>query len=445
MRGGYRLLWLSIGMILFIPLGPIQWLARILLVLAGLSWIYSWLMREYLVVKRTHQEILLYRHTPGTAELKISNSMSLPVSSVLVVDQLGGLISNGDERRSLSLGPGQSAFLPYPIRSHNRGSYSLGPITLQGSDPLGLFPWEKRIDLPGQVLVMPKIHLLADCFHYGSPTGDIKTNNPLHQDHSRVKSFHQYEPGDDPRTISWKLSARSGVLQVSEFESSSTYPAVVVLNFASQDYGHRRVHHALERALEVAASAVHFWAQSKQEFGFITNGKPAFESTYDQADNTTDKITDNKTDDHIPLHQGSATNTTRDSDAVTQQSQHSNPMLAVPLAKGQGHGSVILRSLASLEPNTQARQHNFQSLIQQLANLRPPQGSTILYIGPPPESEELSSLITLGNRTWNTELWLLPRDSTSQPKEDLVTFLVPGTGIKALRWISEYGEELAHG
>ena len=73
----------------------------------------------------------------------------------------------------------------------------------------------------------------------GIPLGTLVTSNPLYEDLTRSRSIRDYQRGDEPRRINWKVSARTGNLMVNEFESTISYPLMVFLNLAPEEYSLR--------------------------------------------------------------------------------------------------------------------------------------------------------------------------------------------------------------
>ena len=103
------------------------------------------------------------------------------------------------------------------IPTRRRGVFTVGPWSLERTDPLGLAFGQRRSDDVGTVLVHPRLHALQ------GPYGTMHTvedeavirraaSDPL----SGFVSLREYVAGDDPRLIHWPTSARVGSLMLRE-------------------------------------------------------------------------------------------------------------------------------------------------------------------------------------------------------------------------------------
>jgi uncharacterized protein (DUF58 family) len=81
----------------------------------------------------------------------------------------------------------------------------------------------------------------------------------------------EYQPGDDPRYVDWRNTARVGELLVKQFERSRIVPLAVFLDLHPPNlaFGWRQV---AEKSIVVAASLVTRANELKQAFGLYSNG-----------------------------------------------------------------------------------------------------------------------------------------------------------------------------
>ncbi|NCN04011.1 MAG: DUF58 domain-containing protein [Spirochaetales bacterium] len=403
MRTGFFLVFVSTLILFFIPIPSLQWIARSTLVLVGISYGYSKLIQKYLWVERGQETFYLYPRKTGEVTLVLTNYLPLPVPGVLLADEPGGLFSDGRERQILSLSPGEKRTLEYSLTPQDRGLSVLGPVTLLGSDPLGFFPWQKTLPLRTPVLVFPPIKPLAYLLSQGTPGGPVESTNPLHSDPNLVRSYREYQPGDDPRLISWKMSARTEHFQVAQFLQTLSAPGVILLNLSSKTYAGRRDFHHSERAIEAAASAVHFWIGLGESCALITNG--TFPKT------------------------GTATATT--------------PSLAIyPLGKGPSHANALLAALAVVQRTTSETETNNPTveLFTRVSSLQPGPGTHIIYIGPSPRKDEFLEGIQAFPRAWVIDLWVLD-ELTSYENKVAPGTKFPGRSVTCLE-IRDQGELL---
>ncbi len=135
-----------------------------------------------------------------TVPIRLQFRVDRPFSARLhdIVDE--GLTAVGNER-ALSL---QSGTVEYDIELRERGERTIGPTFLEARDVLGLL--KRTIRYPGrdEILVRPKVHLLA-----GPRREELVRLYGGHSDERQeFDHLRQYERGDPLRDIHWKSSAK---------------------------------------------------------------------------------------------------------------------------------------------------------------------------------------------------------------------------------------------
>jgi uncharacterized protein (DUF58 family) len=268
--------WLSplIGaalILLFLPIGILQWLAGLFIILVSVSFLYVKLLERQLVIQRLDTSPRTFRLAETPVRIRISNPMPMPIPYILISDETGGMISLDPTVEVLSLDPGESAVLEYRVKSDRRGEFIIGPGSVLFSDPLGLFPRRMDIGPPLPMLVLPRVYPLGQQVTRGMPIGAIRVENRLYEDPGRYRSMRDYVPGDDPRRIHWKASARTGSLQVMEYASTLSSPVVIALNIDADAFTHGRKFQHFERCIEAAASLCNFWDGLEQEVALLIN------------------------------------------------------------------------------------------------------------------------------------------------------------------------------
>lgn len=100
-----------------------------------------------------------------------------------------------------------------------RGRYQLGPMRLRTSDPFGLFPLTKELEMTTNVVVLPLTVALSG---FKLPTGILPGGDALrrrtHYTTTNAAGVREYAPGDSFSRIHWPSSARRDRLIVKEFE-----------------------------------------------------------------------------------------------------------------------------------------------------------------------------------------------------------------------------------
>lgn len=119
----------------------------------------------------------------------------------------------------------------YQLACKARGVYVFGPANLRSGDPFGWLVREERLAARETLLVYP---LVAPIESFGLPPrhpfGGYATPRRLLEDPLRVAGVREYVPGDDPRRIHWKATARAGTLRSKVYEPSSQYRLLILLD-----------------------------------------------------------------------------------------------------------------------------------------------------------------------------------------------------------------------
>ncbi len=111
-----------------------------------------------------------------------------------------------------------------------RGIHRLTGMRLSTRFPFGLLRRSIDVDSPADLLVYPALVPVSDLT---LRTGLAHLGDEQHAARGRSGDFHglrESRPGDDPRDIHWRTSARRGRAFVREFEEESGRTVVVVLN-----------------------------------------------------------------------------------------------------------------------------------------------------------------------------------------------------------------------
>ncbi len=274
MTTGRILLLLTLLLVLlFFPMRVLQFIALLYVAVIALSYLYSRIVYRYLTVRRKDLVLRAHRFEPMTITLSAENRGPLPVAYLNIFDTPNYFFSSEPGNFLLGLKPGERRILSYQIESQSRGEYVIGPAVISGSDPLGLFPFRLRAGESQTLIVYPEVLPLELDTLEGLPAGTIRVENRIYEDMTRYRSLREYLPGDDPRRVSWKASARTGKLFVMDYLPLLYCPVLILLNLRLEDYPMRFRHHWVERAVILAASLVAHFLSLRQEIGLIASGR----------------------------------------------------------------------------------------------------------------------------------------------------------------------------
>jgi uncharacterized protein (DUF58 family) len=254
---------LLLGVSFFKVINPLLLLSYLLLATAGLNALLAGRQLRQLRLRRTI-EGPVFAQTPCLIEVQAENRGARAVRGVAVEDvgpqhSLQWFVAHlaGGETRALR----QQMVLP------RRGRYSGGALSVVSGYPFGLVRWRLREAPPAEVIVLPRlgwVHRgrLRRLLRQASPEGDAVRQRRPQRHPSAQAEFHglrSWRPGDSPRFIHWRTSARRGELMVREYEDVPSDNLLLVL-----DPTPARGPHApeqFEQAVSLAATICWEWCR----------------------------------------------------------------------------------------------------------------------------------------------------------------------------------------
>ena len=169
-----------------------------------------------------------------------------------------------------TLGAGQSMTLRSEHVIERRGVYALDELTLATGFPFGLFHKERDVPLAGAVVVWPRSDRpVRDARTPGGQrrrTGEIAGGAAGPR--GEFRNLRDYRPGDDPRDVHWRSSARLGVPLVREFERERAETVWICIDLGRVD---ARGTDAEEDAVELAASLARTAIERARPVGLATS------------------------------------------------------------------------------------------------------------------------------------------------------------------------------
>lgn len=376
--------------VLFAPPPLMRVLAAALLAIRVLALGYTLVVRAGVTARRGAPLAHANRFAPFTCTLTVRNRTPLPIHFVTVADRIGSFAARRPAQFVVGLGPWEERSFSYELEGRERGEFQLGPVDLVGTDAFGFFPWRAQLPCHQRVIVYPNIFALDLQRRRGLPSGSLKVLNKLYEDVTRYRSLREYQPGDEPKRINWKASARLGALYSMEYVPSIYFPVLVLLHLTADDYPLAQRAHLIERAIETAASLVFHFVGIGQEVGLATTGR-------------------------IGPAAGDCT--------------------VEPVRAGYAHAAHLLEQLARLNAVTGEQAAGFHQLVQRggaSAN-----GTRIAVVAPPLQAAQRARLLALRRRGYEVEVFLV---STHQARPEELA--VPGLTSHA---VSRYSRELVRG
>lgn len=139
---------------------------------------------------------------------------------------------------------------------HRRGLYTIGPVRLEGVDPLALFRRRLTLESYSYMVVYPAsvdlrmlaLHRDGTLFHVGMET----SRRPGVSE--EFVGLREYRPGDPPGAVHWRSTARHGVPMVREFQEDLTTQVSLFLDCGKMGLTGIGDQTSLEYAIKAASS-----------------------------------------------------------------------------------------------------------------------------------------------------------------------------------------------
>lgn len=258
-----------------------------LLVMVGITWLWSWLSLSGLHYRRRFAEVRAFQGEQIDLALEVSNRKLLPLTWLTIEDvfpaalplngktvTLNRATNRGEFRTFWMLNAFQTITRTFTIECNTRGHHRYGPALIATGDGFGFF--SRKVTLPDEqyLIVYPRLYTAGELqLPAKNPFGELRARSQLFEDPLRTVGVREWQNADDSRRIHWKATARHQELLSRIYEPSSEQQILVVLNVATMArHWHGTIPELLERAISVAASLAALAAQDRIAIGLVANG-----------------------------------------------------------------------------------------------------------------------------------------------------------------------------
>jgi uncharacterized protein (DUF58 family) len=207
-------------------------------------------------------------------ESRIRNLTSSNLENLEIYEILDQRITaeKGTNHSLASIGPFQELHLSLEFSSPPRANYEIGPLLVRVRDPFGFYLTEKKLG-PEAFSVIPRPERLRGVQlrpqHVG-PWPGVIPSKALGLG-TEFYSMREYIPGDDPKRINWKASARHNELIVNETEAERVTDVMIVLDTDVSLFGPSE-NELFERGIQAAASLARLLLSQGNRVGLVLHG-----------------------------------------------------------------------------------------------------------------------------------------------------------------------------
>lgn len=166
-------------------------------------------------------------------EIELTNRAFWPRLWIEVRDH--GTMSGHNAGAVVSVrGKGTSTWTTRTI-ARRRGVYRLGPFSVHGGDPFGLFEKQRLIPVEHELAVYPpRLDVSRVPLPTATMSGGVTRDQRRMVASQVIGGIREYTPGDPLNHISWSATARRGAMMVKEFDPDPTADLWIVLDLSER-------------------------------------------------------------------------------------------------------------------------------------------------------------------------------------------------------------------
>jgi uncharacterized protein (DUF58 family) len=196
--------------------------------------------------------------------VRLASPVTIPRVEV-VVDPPSGLARTGSDPVAVRLAGGTEEVLDLPLTCDRWGTYRVAPVHIRVRDRGGVRTWHRLLEPVETVRVHPApdvLRTLVRPYRTQSAAGNqVATTRASGIEPADLRG---YQPGDRPRDIHWRATARRGDLWVQERHPERATEVVVFLDSFSTS--------GFERAVRAASAIVDAHLGERDRVGLVTFG-----------------------------------------------------------------------------------------------------------------------------------------------------------------------------
>ena len=192
-------------------------------------------------------------------------------TTVLLELANGLVVEEGTNPVAIQLAPDERRALELVVRAERWGGYAVGDVIVRVEDALGLFAYERRVDCRTDVKVYPGGEVVRSLLRPKQTQLFAGHHvSRLRGDGIEFADLRPFLPGDRPRRINWRASARRRELWVNEAHPERSADVVIFLDTFAE--ARRAGESTIDDAVSAAASLAAQYLAAKDRVGLVSFG-----------------------------------------------------------------------------------------------------------------------------------------------------------------------------
>jgi uncharacterized protein (DUF58 family) len=206
-----------------------------------------------------------------TVTLELTADASTRLDVVLVLPTELALLEGGNPR-TVTVVAGEPLRVAYPLKCIRWGLAEVGPVAVRASTPLGLLRSEQQIAVRDMTRILPNEPTLRELVrpHETQLFAGNQRARAKASDGIEFADLREYQPGDRPRSINWRASARRGELQTNQRHLERNADVTILID--SFGNGTRGSGATFDDAVRAASALVRHSVAQRDRVGLINLG-----------------------------------------------------------------------------------------------------------------------------------------------------------------------------